>query len=393
MQATLFLENRVMKYLLIPIFIFLSCTVRNNLSTTQIDSGQYISRENSSNTVPGVFFIGNCTATAVSSSTVITAAHCVSDDGVNISTSQMCRKSQGSGYQKCTNKIFIPPKYAGEDFTYDVAVAVFEPGTFAEYFALRSWPIASGEPAVFVGYSSDEASDFELEKNGSKRWGRNLIREITSNHEIKTYYGGNMNEVAVSPGGSGGPLFTECYLAGVASRMSSGTANKYSVHTDLTYSENLNWLASLQDNKGAYFCGAGGNDPKYCDPKGLSIAVNDPPKNLDGTEGFPCQQTDTSSQPPQINFFAGLSENDSTTGKANLFISLNQNLSSVKLCPTDENCLSNVIEFKNQGTFNNLSYFKLENIDLSNLANRILFLQLEQNGNKILKKMKIRNKS
>ncbi len=280
---------------------FISSCTQSTPKTSQlkIDSGLYID-QNSQNIVPGVVYLGNCTATAVSDNTLITAAHCVdranfiSDDQLN---DKICVRSGNIANGKCSIALYMPKKYRissrGEDrgYEYDVAVAVFESGTFKNFFKVQQNPAATGDKVSLVGYSQENPGSGS---SSSKRWGYNKISKFDSPGEIVSEYARSVDGVAVSPGDSGGPLFSnQCEILGVASRMTV-ESNKKSLHTNLTWSENIAWMKGLEA-KGAYFCGLSGLANNRCDNSGLASWDQ---KYADSRKEFPCGPNTAGSAAP-----------------------------------------------------------------------------------------------
>lgn len=134
-----------------------------------------------------------------------------------------------------------------------------------------------------VGYSSHNLSD---SGNGAKRWGYNTFARVDGDQAIVSIYGGTAANVAVSPGDSGGPLFSDCKVVGVASRMAtSGT--KSSLHTNLTAPDTQSWMRELVKSGGANICGLPGTDQAHCVASSLG-AWNPDLRDKDQTQDFPC---------------------------------------------------------------------------------------------------------
>jgi hypothetical protein len=142
-----------------------------------------------------------------------------------------------------------------------------------------------GDSVVLIGYSEEKLSD---KSKGTKRFGYNKVSRLLASdrNDIFTNYGGNFQNVAVSPGDSGGPIFKNCQITGVASRMTDDSSEKQSIHTNLTHPNNVAVLKSI---KNAYFCGISGDDQSSCPaasaytPK-LGLTAN--------SKDFPCVVAD-----------------------------------------------------------------------------------------------------
>jgi V8-like Glu-specific endopeptidase len=261
-------------------------------SKVNIDSGIYLD-QTSENSAVGVVPLGNCSATIVSTNTLVTAAHCVSAETSDPTTGKTQAKvclvvQRYSGL--CSSAVYVPTKYmqAGvKNFGYDVAVAVFDGNPFKFFHKVQTQTISqqtnpSTLDITLVGYSSVAPTE---SGRGSKRWGRNTLNELNSFEldSFVTYYGGGSNNVAVSPGDSGGPIFNKCQLIGVASRRGSN----YSLHTNITAAPNQDFMKSVE-KFGASYCSDATAGTDICPTAGLIVPVTNPPREKDGSEGFPC---------------------------------------------------------------------------------------------------------
>ena len=306
------------------------------MSEAKIDSGIYIGAT-STNKVPAVVWIGNCTATAVSDNTLVTAAHCVEQMGIDESgkvNGQICVQS-GAARGKCSDSLWMPAEYmsppsANLKYKWDVAVGVFPRGTFANFFPVQTTAAAVGQEAVLVGYSDDNQTE---EGKGSKRWGRNRVDELRGGVTIITSYLGSSDGVAVSPGDSGGPLFVGCKLTGVASRMSEGESGKISLHTNLTIAENSSWLGALEQ-KGGYICGVSGADSQRCASNGLAALTSNPAQENNGSAGFPCAPGTSTTLPPSLMSDLGAALY-SQSGGVGLLLAMENAVSDLNICVSD----------------------------------------------------------
>lgn len=283
-----------------PILIPISCKSLNPISRTKIDAGESIN-QSSQNKVEGVFHTftkkagassgGACTGTAVSTSTAITAAHCLYDRGdqVDKNTGKISGKqycvSNAIYKDVCSSELYVSALYprleqSGGRGT-DLGWVVFPEGTFKYFFPMNAGALSVGDEILMVGYSEEKLSD---KSNGSKRFGWNRVSsfQTAARSDIFTNYASRFENVAVSPGDSGGPLMKECLVSGIASRMTE-EANKKSIHTNLTHPENVALLKS--GIGGAYFCGLTGGDPFQCPPEAMYV----PKPGVNKTSrDFPC---------------------------------------------------------------------------------------------------------
>ena len=272
-------------------------------SKLKIDNGEVIYSQ-SANKVEGVFYTetsggsgsgGACTGSAVSTTTAMTAAHCLFNPGDRISSDGLVFGKRycidTSAYKKiCSSEIYVDPAYAsvarkaeahaGNDFGY----VVFPKGTFKHIFRLNPTAVAVGDRVVLVGYSEYNLPD---PSKGSKRFGYNTVSEIVSEQRsaIISLYNGDFSSVAVQPGDSGGPLLKNCLLTGVAHSRGDGNDGdpNGSTHTNLTHPE---ILTILKSSLKAYFCGVSGDDEAFCPPASIYTSVESPAA---GSRDFPCR--------------------------------------------------------------------------------------------------------
>ena len=296
-----------------------------------IDGGQLIT-VNSANKVGAVVYsetqvintqnAAACTATAVSTSTVITAAHCLHrPNDSNTASGRVYGKqycvSDFARKRICSDQIFVDPDYIAKSPNttaeelgqrgLDFGFIVFPDGTFSEYSMVSNDQIKPADNVVMAGFSPSNLSD---SSSGSKRFGWNVVNSLrswppapTSSEAedvlVKTNYGNGFSQAAVNHGDSGGPLFTTaCEIAGVASmRASSSGSTDSSFHTNLTANYVYNKLFNLWINNGrsGYLCGLTGTDTEFCPDTGRYRPVTVRVKL--GEAEFPCSGFNLSAQP------------------------------------------------------------------------------------------------
>jgi len=277
-----------------------SCGAGTANAPLMIDSGQLITA-NSANKAGAVLYsetqVTNtnsayaCTATAVSTSTVITAAHCLySPNDSNTSSGRVYGKqycvSDFSRKRICSDKIFVDTDYLAKAANIpaellgqqglDFGFVVFPDDTFSEYSMVSDDQLKSTDSVIMVGFAPQNPSNSSA---GSKRFGWNIVDSLLSwttqdssssadEVLVKTNYGNGFSKVAVNHGDSGGPLFTtDCKIAGVASmRVSASGQGDGSLHTNLTANYVTNRLYNLWMNNGkqGYLCGLIGADTAFC---------------------------------------------------------------------------------------------------------------------------------
>jgi Trypsin len=288
--------------------IISNCKSRSseNAGRLKIDNGFFVFE--SGTYMPGVVplskritpEIAGCTSTAVSDSTLLTAAHCVVDE--NEQPKETSPISRGSKRcialpdQKglCSDEIYFPTAFLEmEDspqkrYDHDIAVIIFPKDTFKYYHVLdQSKSLDVSASFLMVGFSRHELFSDEF----PKRWGRNIvkddgnIKDFSPDVIVSEKASSDKLASAVSPGDSGGPLLDlNCNLHGVASRMVSNTdarANdfKYSLHTSVHSQFNRDFLNQVSSLHGAKYCKSG--ESCGSSERVVAISAKDPK--------FPCK--------------------------------------------------------------------------------------------------------
>jgi len=288
----------------------------NNNAAMMIDSGKLIA-VTSQNKVGAVLYSETrvddtsaeaCTATAVSTSTVLTAAHCLfkptlgnNNGDVKNAYGRVLNKtfcvSDFSLKRVCSDRVYIDPSYYDPNIDpqkgLDFGFVVFPEGTFSEYFPVARIEVDVADPIVMVGFSPLNISDIS---QGSKRFGWNQISAIDDfssfkNPLIFSEYNSTFDAVAANRGDSGGPLLTtSCEIAGIASLRGEVIGQvDGSYHTNLTSSTVSAALYRLwlENGKDGYICGLTGNEQSPCPEIGRNFPTDNPP--LVGGDKFPCE--------------------------------------------------------------------------------------------------------
>lgn len=285
-----------------------------------------------------------CTATAVSHNTLLYAAHCSdAQTGRNGRINQkICvRKNlaneDSSAIGACADAVYIHPNYrGGSDFSADVAVAVFPDNTFKNYFPVQANAPKIGSKVFMVGFSSENLDE---SGKGSKRWGYNQIRSIDSDSAFITSYRNTIDGVAVSPGDSGGPLFSDCKVVGVASRMGTG-GTKYSLHTNITIQTNVAWMQTLQREEGAKFCGLSGVYDSSCNPAQMG-GWDSKLQNSTQSQEFPCApSSDMDPSQSLTQMYVALGEPSGNSTPLHIATSI-QGAETAKICDGSDPCQTN----------------------------------------------------
>lgn len=245
-----------------------------------------------------------CSASVVSDTTLITAAHCF-DTG---DTNKIEAVVDGQTVAKATG-VMSNPRYKSQD--YDIAVVVFPEGTFARftpYSIVQSAP-GPGTEVTIVGFGN--FNHLSQSGSGKKRWGTNKIKEIDSWVRFEgatSPAGGSAEEgsgtdVLNSQGDSGGPLLHNNQILGVSSSVSvSGPADSegrptsaaretgryFNVLADLPFLRDAvtKINAKITGLDGAQPVSGGQNPPSTSPPP--AIIDENPPQNQPGN-----------AQPPQ----------------------------------------------------------------------------------------------
>jgi hypothetical protein len=197
-------------------------------------------------THPHVYSIGGCTATFVSDNTLITAGHCVSRGGAVRVARRLNARSL---------KVIHNPRYSGTGVN-DVAIAIFPRGTAQATAPVFFGRLGVGDDVFAVGYGCTNGGG----SGGTKREGVAKIASL-SNGVIglrrSSDAPGSGNDVTLCPGDSGGPLFRNGAVVGIASFWDGG-AGRSSGHADLTAQSNRDFMRSVVEQHGAVIPGLDG---------------------------------------------------------------------------------------------------------------------------------------
>ncbi len=268
-------------YLFFMLIALSTACTKNTGSNVKLDNGARVFKDDSEK-IPGVVYIGGCTATAVSDTTLITAAHCLAQ-GNRVCIAGSITSDQAKG--ECTDNVTKPSNYvnAVQNPEPDFAIAIFKANTFTSYFPVSLGELKVGDPVLMVGYSKlknlNQPNPENEDNRGSKRWGKNRIAAFSRGYA--TRLDGTIDGAGLSQGDSGGPLFNQkCELVGAASTRGDSMSNHSNSSANQAFFKQM-------EAKGAYFCGLTGNDAARC---GGSLAgpISDAGKTSDGRPVFPC---------------------------------------------------------------------------------------------------------
>lgn len=231
-------------------FLALACGTDPQVATSELDqiNGKIIEETE----FPAVVWIGNCTGTFVSDTTLITAAHCVRapnrTTGVVNQTISLPRQGDVKSL-----KVLANVRSNQNVSPHDSAIVIFPPGTAKATMPLHRTAAKVGDKIMLVGYGGEVWGG----RAGTKRKGTNELTEVARGYLISERRGNNPNSgegVAVAPGDSGGPLFIDNALAGIAS---GGGLGSNSIHVDLQ-SDTSKAFLELAVKAGAVIPGVGG---------------------------------------------------------------------------------------------------------------------------------------
>lgn len=225
--------------------------------------------------------VHNCTGTAVSSSTIITAAHCVSGRGTDQAVFGSSR--QEIGLQVCISRndspledVCSPLIYYDSRFNqneYDLAWVGFAIGTFKDFYELSSDPIAVGQKLLAVGYGPGSFDGPPALRYGLTSISSTASRTFLSRHAVA----GTFDEIKLVPGDSGGPVLNQCKIIGVASKHLGTDLNVYvDLVSNRDFLKNVSGRVDAQKNAYVHFCGLSvvyddQTRQQLCPPAGLNL--------------------------------------------------------------------------------------------------------------------------
>lgn len=262
--------------------LLFACLPKKEDSDVRLVNGRVIGAE----TVPAAVQIAmpipneqgaeaRCTATWVSANTIITAAHCVEEQGV---VGKDIYVSDGLGQGVRSTKVIVHPTYNHRGGGSDIAVVIFKDNAVdvnkTAYIPTEG--INTGAKISIVGYGKFVHSD--PNSGGKKRLGTNSITSvgdrisflgsptpITSGNRSQGIdeRSGTGVDVLNSQGDSGGPMFlgegAESKIIGVSSTLNSNpeaNGKHRGNYENLTAAVNKNWLLQTL-NQGARINGLG----------------------------------------------------------------------------------------------------------------------------------------
>jgi|GEM_PF-2130094 len=171
----------------------------------------------------------SCTATWVSHNTIITAAHCLWDQGRKLSNVKV---SRGAGAGAKAVKVLTHPKYVDAQSVpidnYDVGVLIFPDNSSTESIPVAQAAPQGGDPIMIVGFGKYDHSNGS--SGGKKRFGNNKITDVDRQGRLnfegsaRPTTGGDdgTGESSVnSQGDSGGPMLFKERIIGVSSSVDS----------------------------------------------------------------------------------------------------------------------------------------------------------------------------
>lgn len=188
-----------------------------------------------------------CTGTFVSDNALLTAAHCMYqvDRSTGAVGATVLLRDQSD---RPAIKTFANIRATGVS-AYDIALAIFPDGTSDHSLPVADEMPQTGARVEMLGYGSRRVwngSDHE------RSAGTNIISGFWNEMIVTRRSGSGSDQVAASPGDSGGPMILDGRIAGVSS---GGSGGRESYHAPVALRENLEWLNTIRTNHGARISG------------------------------------------------------------------------------------------------------------------------------------------
>jgi hypothetical protein len=245
--------------------------------------------------------MGLCTGTAVSSSTILTAAHCVKDFGngtpmpnsqsKKLSGVRVCAQRRLGDRTACSQDVFYDSLFVGQDAKNDLAWVAFPVGTFTDYYSMPGFEAKTGDRFLAAGFGPTADDD-----KPTLRYGITAFL-ADDDGKLKTSRDENFENTSIISGDSGGPLLRDCKMAGVAS-MRTVYHNEY---VDLSKKRDLLGDSSgpVANNSHVHFCGlsvVNNNElqNRLCPPSEKHVSLH----SIDeAKQHFPCGKAASSTNP------------------------------------------------------------------------------------------------
>lgn len=203
---------------------------------------------------------GTCTATFVTDSIALTAAHCV-NTGRRLASGQVegnVRFVESQGGESRTNNVIAEstslyqhPEWstsAGVS-SADLGIIVFPEGTARAVVPLRKKAPKVGEKLTIVGYGINDYMGRGEGSSGVKRLGENEVDAVEEGFIKFAGTPANTDESGIDgasgSGDSGGPLFIDGELVGTTSGGGVRDGLKHSLYVDLTTKKSQDFLAKF----------------------------------------------------------------------------------------------------------------------------------------------------
>jgi len=187
-----------------------------------------------------------CTGTLITSGTVMTAAHCVSDDADNVLSPNQVVFSFGAntleGEKLEVAKVEVHPDYTGQVGSEgDIALLILKDKILVDTFYRvyqGEFALDQGESVEVVGYGQNEVGTAGIKRLGTVDFRRFTSAVSAAPNVFLEFNASQSEDQNVCPGDSGGPAIVERggvkYIIGVASAI-NGTCNSAtkSFHTSV----------------------------------------------------------------------------------------------------------------------------------------------------------------
>lgn len=260
---------RKLLILLIGSLTISACSPEDHASSVNVTNGKPVSLSE----FPEVVLLsmetteGNqaiCTAVFISTSTALTAAHCILDKLADnsgqskktvdiIAPSTVEDEINHDEVIETSTQIMVHPKWAvttPKVNRYDVALITFSPKPTRKFLRLSDQSLKPGDHIDIIGFGKN-FTDGEQKGAGIKRVGHNVIDSlkdglITVIGKANSTDQGGQN-AATGYGDSGGPLVKDGALIGITSGGEKlGDGNKSSVFVDLSQTEMRAFLSRVK---------------------------------------------------------------------------------------------------------------------------------------------------
>lgn len=207
--------------------------------------------------------VSRCTGTAVSSSTIITAAHCVAEKGSGRTRFgngslrelgvEICASIDDNDTPEfCTALVYYSSKWQDTNEPTDLAWIGFPVGTFKDFYEMARDPLSVGQNLLAVGYGPGSFGGQPLRRYGLTQ------AKSPAGGVFSSSQGNNatFERVELVPGDSGGPVLNHCKIAGIAAKSTDDAHNLYvDIYANRDFLKSASGKVDNQKNAYVHFCG------------------------------------------------------------------------------------------------------------------------------------------